>query len=397
PEIDVAADCPEAVDTQGESIFQACYKRDSKEGNWEAWLLDNRDCKFYRTVRMPDNRWWFAQNLKYVGSDDKILFHQAQAKDYALMGLPTDVGRSERLRSYYCPTGPRPSVAGAGVHAPAARASGTFRVDTFVASLNACEVYGVLYPAKVAVTTDGFSNDTLSSVLNRPHLYPVNDTTTSSTIRGVCPKGWAVPSKSDMGRMFNFADYKSDTTGGQCPSTGQNNSGTGVSITTSRCQHLQAAAAPWVVRSNFLRELMATSLAPAVKLGGTRTAQNAAGTPGWNYPDTTRMYSTHSEPVWSYFGQENAGTDRYGFALLPAGLAYTWTSSYFISFGLNTLLATSNAHSTNLSEAAISKAYPVFFVFAYNPVQPGFAGHYRQDFDLPYNVSVRCVKVKTNL
>ncbi|MGL4956014.1 MAG: hypothetical protein ACRC9X_02420, partial [Bacteroidales bacterium] len=302
----------------------------------------------------------------------------------------------ERLRSYYCPTGPR--GAGAGVHAPAARAEGTFKADTFEASLNACEVYGVLYPVRVAVTTDGFSNDTLSSVLNRPHLYLANDTTTSSTIRGVCPKGWAVPSRGDMGRMFNFADYKSDTTGGQCPSTGQNNSGTGVSITTSRCQHLYTSNSD-IVRSNFLRELMATSLAPAVKLGGTRVKQVGSYNPNWSYPDTTRMYSTHSEPVWSYFGEEHAGTDRYGFAILPAGMAYTVSSgSYFVSFGMNTVLATSNAGSTNTpSNSAISKASPAYFAFAYNPVQPGFAGNYRQSNGYSYNLSVRCVKVKTNL
>ncbi|MGL4955728.1 MAG: hypothetical protein ACRC9X_00945, partial [Bacteroidales bacterium] len=300
----------------------------------------------------------------------------------------------ERLRSYYCPTGPR--GAGAGVHAPAARAQGTFRADTFEASLNACEVYGVLYPQRVAVTTDGFANDTLSSVLNRPHMYLSNDTTTSSTIRGVCPKGWAVPSRGDMGRMLNFADYKSDTTGGQCPSTGQNNSGTGVNAETSRCMHLHTGIA-YIAHSSFIRELMATSLAPAVKLGGTRAKHNAGSSPGWNYPDTTRMYSTHSEPVWSYFGEENAGTDRYGFAILPAGMANTVSSSYFISFGMNTVLATSNANSNTPSSTAISNAQPVCFDFAYNPVQPGFAGNYRQDYDFSYNLSVRCVKVKTNL
>ncbi|MGL4955622.1 MAG: hypothetical protein ACRC9X_00400, partial [Bacteroidales bacterium] len=356
-------------------------------------------CKFYRTVRMPDNRWWFAQNLKYVGSDDKVLFHQTKAADFAIMGLPTAVGVEERLRSYYCPTGPRPSVAGAGVHAPAARAEGTFKADTFEASLNACEVYGVLYPQRVAVTTDGFANDTLSSVLNRPHMYLGNDTTTSSTIRGVCPKGWAVPSKSDMGRMLNFADYKSDTTGGQCPSTGQSNSGMGVSGTFSRCMHLNTATG-WIARSFFFRELMATSLAPVVKLTGVRVKQSVASSPGWNYPDTTRMYSTHSESVWSYFGQENAGTDRYGFSLLPAGVANTMnsaSSSYFISFGFSTVLATSNTYATSISSSALSKSSPIYFAFAYNPVQPTFAGSYLQSYTTSYNVSVRCVKVKTNL
>ncbi|MDR3133161.1 MAG: hypothetical protein LBU42_03970 [Prevotellaceae bacterium] len=47
-----------------------CLQRTSGAQNWEAWIQDNRDDKYYRIVLMPDNKWWLAQNVKYasVGS-----------------------------------------------------------------------------------------------------------------------------------------------------------------------------------------------------------------------------------------------------------------------------------------------------------------------------------------
>jgi uncharacterized protein (TIGR02145 family) len=47
-----------------------CLQRTSGAKNWEAWIKDTRDNKYYRIVFMPDNKWWLAQNVKYasVGS-----------------------------------------------------------------------------------------------------------------------------------------------------------------------------------------------------------------------------------------------------------------------------------------------------------------------------------------
>jgi uncharacterized protein (TIGR02145 family) len=42
-----------------------CTQRQSGAMNWEAWIKDTRDSKFYRIVYMPDNKWWLAQNLDY--------------------------------------------------------------------------------------------------------------------------------------------------------------------------------------------------------------------------------------------------------------------------------------------------------------------------------------------
>jgi uncharacterized protein (TIGR02145 family) len=47
-----------------------CQQRASGALNWEAWIKDTRDNELYRIVKMPDNNWWLAQNVKYknVGS-----------------------------------------------------------------------------------------------------------------------------------------------------------------------------------------------------------------------------------------------------------------------------------------------------------------------------------------
>jgi uncharacterized protein (TIGR02145 family) len=41
-----------------------CQIRTSGAQNWEAWIRDSRDTKLYRIVKMPDNKWWLAQNVK---------------------------------------------------------------------------------------------------------------------------------------------------------------------------------------------------------------------------------------------------------------------------------------------------------------------------------------------
>ncbi|MDR3133549.1 MAG: hypothetical protein LBU42_05940 [Prevotellaceae bacterium] len=49
-----------------------CLQRQSGAGNWEAWIKDNRDSKPYRIVKMPDNNWWLAQNVKYAGAGSAV-------------------------------------------------------------------------------------------------------------------------------------------------------------------------------------------------------------------------------------------------------------------------------------------------------------------------------------
>jgi uncharacterized protein (TIGR02145 family) len=45
-----------------------CQQRTSGAQNWEAWIKDARDNELYRIVRMPDDKWWLAQNVRYAGA-----------------------------------------------------------------------------------------------------------------------------------------------------------------------------------------------------------------------------------------------------------------------------------------------------------------------------------------
>jgi uncharacterized protein (TIGR02145 family) len=49
-----------------------CQPRTSGAQNWEAWIKDTRDDKLYRIVRMPDGKWWLAQNVRYAGAGEIV-------------------------------------------------------------------------------------------------------------------------------------------------------------------------------------------------------------------------------------------------------------------------------------------------------------------------------------
>ena len=53
---------------QGSDLYidatHLCQLRASGAQNWEAWIKDSRDNELYRIVKMPDDKWWLAQNVK---------------------------------------------------------------------------------------------------------------------------------------------------------------------------------------------------------------------------------------------------------------------------------------------------------------------------------------------
>jgi uncharacterized protein (TIGR02145 family) len=60
--------CPYTGSDLYMDISHRCMERQSGAGNWEAWIKDSRDNELYRIVKMPDNKWWLAQNVKYTGT-----------------------------------------------------------------------------------------------------------------------------------------------------------------------------------------------------------------------------------------------------------------------------------------------------------------------------------------
>ncbi|MGL4364413.1 MAG: hypothetical protein ACRCSB_04335, partial [Bacteroidales bacterium] len=366
PTKDIVRGCPQ----QG-TDFQACYRRQSRERNWEAWIIDARDCKYYRTVLMPDNRWWLAQNLNYQGTASKPLVWQTKASAY----WGTDA--SQRFNTYYCPGGPDLPASGVIV----GTAGTAFSAET--SPKIACETYGALYPSAVSVTEDGFATNT--SAASRPTNLPSYANMSPSIHRGVCPRGWLVPSRGDWGKMANLVERNC---GSGCPADGSNSREPGVTGKNSPCMH-QCPDNGSLVYTCLVRDLKINSNAPFVKLTGQRI-ESIVWEPGFSYPDTTRVVSSHTEAIWSYFGQETAGTDRYGFSLLPTG----WGNpTHYLHRGLMANVGFTNTYVVGNSLSGTGPISSISMgLMSYNNVPPGFLGSYRSAEDLKYNVSVRCVK-----
>jgi hypothetical protein len=336
---DIHAGCP--YPNKGRDIL-ACYKRDSKAANWEGWILDERDCKPYRIVQLPDGKWWFAQNLNYQGTPTKPLDKKQTANDPS----QTSVTGADYLRTYWCPPAGNSGNGNVGTPGASYSLSGNGNQIPYnsVGSDAACKTYGALYPWLTVMTLDGYATAT-----SEASILPAALSNSESTRRGICPKGWFVPSSYDWGKLLNLVE---NTCGGGCPATGENPTGTPVS---PPCYHNYSNAGYlyWGASRCAFKDLLSTDVAPARELDGTLTTYaNGVGgsaTPGvkpntaystsatantsyLNAPATIITHATATNPSWSYFLPETAGTDKYGFAAKPAGMRHFAVGNTSASF-----------------------------------------------------------------
>ncbi|MDR0711084.1 MAG: fibrobacter succinogenes major paralogous domain-containing protein [Prevotellaceae bacterium] len=339
---DIHPSCPYL--NKGNDVL-ACYQRDSKAGNWEGWILDSRDCKPYRIVQMPDGKWWFAQNLNYQGMSAKPLNKMQSANTPSSMSV-TD---PDYLRTYWCPPLGNSGNGHAGTAGSDYSLSGNGNQIPYssAGSDKACRTYGALYPWATVMSLDGYA-----AAANDVALLPAAPINSESTRRGICPKGWFVPSSYDWGKMLNLVEA---ACGGGCPASGENVGGNNVNL-TSPCTHnyTNANYHYWAASKCAFRDLLSTDVAPARALDGTLTNYaTAAGTLGLggnsvlpdvkpnvaystspsaktsslNAPATIATYATETNPSWNYFLPETAGTDKYGFSAKPAGMRHFNKSS----------------------------------------------------------------------
>lgn len=329
---DIDPSCPYL--NRGNDVL-ACYKRDSKAGNWEGWILDDRDCKPYRMVQLPDGKWWLAQNLSYQGTQAKPLNRQQSA---ATPGV-TSVTDAEYLRTYWCPPFGNSSNGASGTAGTAYDFAGNSNQlpNSSNGSDEACKTYGALYPWATVMSLDGYATATDDAA-----ILPAAAIGSESTRRGICPRGWFVPSSYDWGKMLNLVEA---ACGGDCPASGANAGNAAGSNLTSPCSHnyTNAGYTYWAASKCAFRDLVSTDVAPARMLDGTLTSYaSAAGnsaspdvkpnvdysasatdkTCNLNAPATIITYATESNPSWNYFLPETAGTDKYGFSAKPAGIRH---------------------------------------------------------------------------
>jgi uncharacterized protein (TIGR02145 family) len=333
---DIHPNCP--YKNKGNDVL-ACYKRDSKAGNWEGWILDDRDCKPYRIVQMPDGKWWFAQNLDYHGTAAKPLTKQQTA------GLPsvTSVTDTSYLHTYWRPPSGNSGRGSAGVAGSVYNFAGNNYQLPYsnAGSDEACRTYGALYPWITVMSLDGYATTTTDVA-----LLPSTPIKDESTRRGICPKGWFVPSNSDWGKMLNLVEA---ACGGGCAASGENATDNNINL-SSPCSHNHTAssASYWAASRCSFKDLISTDVAPARELDGTLTSYAVATgsnvTPGvkpnatysssstahtnnLNAPATIVTHATATNPSWNYFLPETAGTDKYGFSAKPAGMRHRATGN----------------------------------------------------------------------
>jgi uncharacterized protein (TIGR02145 family) len=181
-----------------------------------ATFTDPRDGKSYKTVVLPDDKTWFAQNLNYT----KDLTYNAYV--YEVDGAPFTsflTNGVAAIGSYWCP-----AVAGSVVSGSEAD----------------CNVYGALYTWETAMMVDGkyadeakmgsawdeswvsgnyFESGTPGATANADKNNARGETTVKGGGRGICPMGWHIPTDREWANMLDKVEGNTTYTMNQ-PSTG---------------------------------------------------------------------------------------------------------------------------------------------------------------------------------
>jgi uncharacterized protein (TIGR02145 family) len=234
-------------------------------------FTDPRDGKRYKTVKMPDDRTWFAQNLNYTKDLTYNAYsHEANGKQFTSYenGVPA-------IGSYWCP--PLYWVNGAGT------------VPVVSGDEAACNTYGALYTWETAMMVNGkyadaaktssawdelwvsssyFVPGAASALDNNGNVNNARDT------RGICPLGWHVPTDYEWAVLLDAVDDASTT------------------------YTLQTDTGIW-----------GTNAGAKLKSASTFSSSTTdPGTGSWYYPPS---------------GAPSIGIDTYGFGAKPAGYRAT--------------------------------------------------------------------------
>jgi uncharacterized protein (TIGR02145 family) len=186
-------------------------------------LTDERDGNNYTVVKMPDGKWWMAQNLNY----QKGLTWQANASEPSTVsGQNTDL-----IGHFWCPGG----------------YGGT---DISTSTLASCDVWGALYSWETAMMVDGkWSDDNRNSTAWADVSYSTNNSSGNTNnggkgvgSHGICPANWHVPTDAEWGDILNemetgTKDHNTNTSwiGTNAGSRGKSSCTCGSGVTGSSC------------------------------------------------------------------------------------------------------------------------------------------------------------------
>lgn len=269
-ENDIHPDCP----YKGDDMV-AC-KRTRKNGQWEGWILDPRDCKPYRIVMMPDGRWWFGQNLNY----QKDLSYRTLKE-----GATSTLGA---VGEFWCPSGE------SAVNNTMSVVSNNRSNDNSAVSPTSCNTYGALYSWTTALALNGRTQSSTAHT-NLPQGYP-------SKSQGICPDGWFIPSDYDWSVMLNAVERSLATNNAGHTGCGTGNFGTALATAALKSTY---SCPPHVSKVDSF----------------CATYENPAWT--WRRKDYNGKISS---PLV-------LGVDKFGFGLIPAGYR-EYNGSYYYYLGL---------------------------------------------------------------
>jgi uncharacterized protein (TIGR02145 family) len=205
-----SADCPDWQSSNAFSVTVfACSFTAGTETGSTATFTDPRDGKRYTTVVMPDGKTWFAQNLNYT-KDLTFNKYSYEANDQQFIVLGSGI---PAIGSYWCP--------------PQSWINDTWTMSVVSGSIADCHTYGALYTWETAMMVDGkYSDETKTNsawdeswVTSNYYTEGAPGTTTNADKnngrggtdvkgggRGICPKGWHVPTDREWAIMLDAVE-----------------------------------------------------------------------------------------------------------------------------------------------------------------------------------------------
>jgi uncharacterized protein (TIGR02145 family) len=150
-------------------------------------FTDPRDGKTYKTVKMPDGKVWFAENLNYQTG---LTFNQNSNQANGLLFATAGSGTAA-IGSFWCPP-----LNGA----------------TVSADKNTCNVFGALYTWETAMSEDGKGAWEEAAISDK--YYATGGVSSGATFsaakgtnnRGICPIGWYIPTDAQWAALLDLVD-----------------------------------------------------------------------------------------------------------------------------------------------------------------------------------------------
>jgi uncharacterized protein (TIGR02145 family) len=372
----------------------ACGQRVGGAKNWEAYIQDPRDCRIYRVVQMPDNKWWFAQNLNYQ-------------KDLSTPAGGGAGGSGVLPSHFFCP-------------GPNGRVQSTSIEDGSNNEIKwSCEVYGALYSWSTARRLDGTGTEQSTTA--------ITNVSTTSAVRGICPPNWFLPNDADWGIMLNGAEgcanpatsttevsplnppcnhflappsNSSSTTAIELSMVGVPGGG-GVNSNGGSLGNLQMTNFNPLNNSSIYyydlgfqagKVLKATPTCPLPTLCDNLGSSSSSefGLYADNNNDGTAK-TRHAFTRWMFADIDASGSDRFGFSVLPAGFRSSQQSgndrSVFAGRGQYAIFLSSTHY-----QASTYTSTPVLRGFFHDALEVKRFYPSNTDHGLYHAFSVRCVR-----